>query len=302
MTYPESALGQSNRSIALVVDDNPESLGMVSAALEREGMTVLVARDGAAAIRLAHRVQPDVILMDAIMPEMDGFQTCAALKHGANPVAAPIIFMTGLSDQEHIVKGLRAGGVDYVTKPVVLDELLVRIGTHIANAKLILSAREAAASFGGSVVALDAEGHVLWGAAKARSWLESEQTSTQTRQMADWLQTCTSQSAPEPLEMGPFRFSLVYLSAAAEYLVRVSHVSGIAKEEILSQRFALTHREAEILYWLTLGKTNKDISVILELSARTVNKHLEQVFQKLGVDNRTAAAVLADRELFRRAE
>lgn len=106
------------RSIALVVDDNPESLGMVSAALETHGMTVLVARDGRSAINLTHRVQPDVILMDAIMPEMDGFETCRALKFGPNPVLAPIIFMTGLSDQEHIVKGLRAGGVDYITKPV----------------------------------------------------------------------------------------------------------------------------------------------------------------------------------------
>ena len=302
MSYPETAIEHSNRSIALVVDDNPESLGMVSAALENEGMTVLVARDGASAIRLAHRVQPDVILMDAIMPEMDGFETCQTLKFGANPVAAPIIFMTGLSDQEHIVRGLRAGGVDYVTKPVVLDELLARIGTHIANAKLILSAREAAASFGGSVLALDSEGQVLWGASKALGWLESERANTRAPLVSAWLQRNLTQTAPPPLEIGPFRLSFVCLSGAQEFLVRLSHVSGIAKEEILSKRFELTYREAEILYWLTLGKTNKDISVILELSARTVNKHLEQVFQKLGVDNRTAAAVLADRTLQQRAD
>lgn len=302
MTYPENHIEHTGRSIALVVDDNPESLGMVSAALEKEGMTVLVARDGASAIRLAHRVQPDVILMDAMMPEMDGFETCHTLKFGDDPIDAPIIFMTGLSDHEHIIKGLRAGGVDYVTKPVVLDELLARIGTHVSNAKLILSAREAAASFGGSVLALDGEGQILWGAGKALSWLKNEQIPTQTPQVADWLRKSAAQSAPSPLALGPFRLSLVCLSAAQEFLVRLSHATGFAKEEILSERFDLTHREAEILYWLTLGKTNKDISVILELSARTVNKHLEQVFQKLGVDNRTAAAVQADRALLQRIE
>ncbi|MBO6895661.1 MAG: helix-turn-helix transcriptional regulator, partial [Roseibium sp.] len=69
------------------------------------------------------------------------------------------------------------------------------------------------------------------------------------------------------------------------------------KENVLAVAFELTPREAEVLYWLTLGKTNRDISAILGLSARTVNKHLEQIFQKMGIDNRTSAAVMADRVL-----
>lgn len=299
-------LSEANgRSIALVVDDNPESLGMVSSALEQEGMTVLVARDGPSAIKLTHRVQPDVILMDAVMPEMDGFDTCRALKSGANAVLAPIIFMTGLTEQEHIVKGLRAGGVDYITKPVILDEMLARISTHVANFKLIQGARDAVTSFGGAVLAFDKDGRVLWGARKALTLLENAQTECSdadkgTGPLADWLLNASLNTNTGDFRAGPVEFSFVCLSAAQEYLVQLSHTNGMAKEEVLVRAFSLTKREAEILFWLTLGKTNKDISVILELSARTVNKHLEQVFQKLGVDNRTSAAVLADRTLSQR--
>lgn len=71
----------------------------------------------------------------------------------------------------------------------------------------------------------------------------------------------------------------------------------VSREAILCDQFSLTEREAEVLFWLTQGKTNADIGLILGLSKRTINKHLEQVFQKMGVDNRTAAAVMADRVL-----
>lgn len=290
----------SGRSIALVVDDNPESLGMVATALEQEGMTVLVARDGASAIKLTYRVQPDVILMDAVMPEMDGFDTCRALKTGSNAVLAPIIFMTGLTDQEHIVKGLRAGGVDYITKPVILDEMLARIATHVTNFKLIQGARDAVTSFGGAVLAFDHSAQVLWGAQKALTIFDNARDTCRTEELAHWLHQATGGTASSVFRAGALEFTFVCCSSAQEYLVQVSHSSGLAKEDVLIRAFSLTKREAEILYWLTLGKTNKDISVILELSARTVNKHLEQVFQKLGVDNRTSAAVLADRTLAQR--
>ena len=109
-----------HKCIALVVDDSPESLWMVSAALEQSGITVLVATDGAKAIELTHRVEPDVILMDAMMPGMSGFETCRALKSGPRPLMTPIIFITGLTEKEHIVEGLASGCVDYITKPVVV--------------------------------------------------------------------------------------------------------------------------------------------------------------------------------------
>jgi DNA-binding NarL/FixJ family response regulator len=289
------------RSIALVVDDNPESLGMVSAALESHGMTVLVARDGRSAINLTHRVQPDVILMDAMMPEMDGFETCRALKFGPNPVLAPIIFMTGLSDQEHIVKGLRAGGVDYITKPVELDEMIARLSTHIVNSKLIQSARDALDSCGRAILAFDQQGELAWGSQKALGVFSSVSGDLPMTEFKAWIAGCVEHplSAIAPYAHGTTSFHFVGVSIGRDYLVKITRLEGASNEEKLRAAFDLTARESEVLFWLTLGKTNRDISAILDLSARTVNKHLEQVFQKMGVDNRTSAAVLADRVLAR---
>lgn len=289
------------RSIALVVDDNPESLGMVSAALETHGMTVLVARDGRSAINLTHRVQPDVILMDAIMPEMDGFETCRALKFGPNPVLAPIIFMTGLSDQEHIVKGLRAGGVDYITKPVEIDEMIARLSTHIVNSKLIQSARDALDSCGRAILAFDQQGELAWGSQKALGIFSSVSGDLLMTEFKAWIGGCVKNplSAIAPYAHGTTSFHFLGVSIARDYLVKITRLDGASNEEKLRAAFDLTARESEVLFWLTLGKTNRDISAILDLSARTVNKHLEQVFQKMGVDNRTSAAVLADRVLAR---
>lgn len=289
-----------DKNIALVVDDNPDSLGMVSSALEREGMTVLVARDGRSAIQLTERVQPDVILMDAVMPELDGFETCRLLKSGPNPTPAPIVFMTGLTEQEHVVKGLQSGGVDYITKPVVIEEMIARLTTHILNSKLLQSARQAMDTFETSVLAFDANANLAWASARARHEMSVQGIDVTGQSLLDWLADCVDLpvSAVAPLRLSDdFALQFIGYSAAREVLVKLVRQRVERNEDILQTAFALTHREAEVLYWLTLGKTNRDISTILSLSARTVNKHLEQVFQKMGVDNRTSAAVLADRKL-----
>jgi DNA-binding response OmpR family regulator/DNA-binding CsgD family transcriptional regulator len=288
-----------NKSIALVVDDNPESLGMVSIALENQGLTVLVARDGHAAIQLTERVQPDVILMDAVMPNLDGFETCRILKTGPNPTLAPIIFMTGLSDQEHVVKGLQAGGVDYITKPVVIEELLARMTTHVLNSRLLQSARQAIDASDRMVLAFSEGLDLRWGSEKALEALSAGGFEVGSMAFKAWLASCVGQpvSSVEGFEGPNMNFQFIGYSDAREILVKLVHQRAGLKEDLLQEAFGLTAREAEVLYWLTLGKTNRDISTILTLSARTVNKHLEQVFQKMGVDNRTSAAVLADRQL-----
>src|ERR1700748_3094446 len=110
------------RDVALVVDDSPETLRLLTDALDHAGMTVMVAMDGAAAMRIIDRITPDIILLDAIMPGIDGFETCRRLKREAGLSNVPVIFITGLGEAQHIVHGLEAGGVDYVTKPIVIEE------------------------------------------------------------------------------------------------------------------------------------------------------------------------------------
>ena len=296
MTGPE--LG--NRCIALVVDDNPDTLGMVSAALESEGMTVLVARDGHSAIQLTGRVQPDVILMDAIMPELDGFETCRRLKSGQNPTTAPIVFMTGLTDPEHVVKGLRAGGVDYITKPVAVEEMIARVTTHILNARALTSARNAVGVIASSVLAFDKAGALVWSTEKAQRTLDTNTFDIVAPRVQKWLLGCIDQPVSDVEQCvlsETHALQFIGVSAAQDILIKLIQRRSECNEDVLQRAFGLTAREAEVLFWLTLGKTHRDISAILSLSARTVNNHLEQVFQKMGVDNRTSAAVLADRHL-----
>lgn len=115
----------------LIVDDNPINLRILADYLEAFGYTVLVARDGRSGLEKAQYAQPDLILLDVMMPDIDGFETCRLLKAEEATQAIPVIFMTALSETESKVEGFKAGAVDYVTKPLEQKEVLARIRTHL---------------------------------------------------------------------------------------------------------------------------------------------------------------------------
>jgi DNA-binding response OmpR family regulator/DNA-binding CsgD family transcriptional regulator len=277
----------TQRDIVLVVEDTPETLGLLTDALEGAGLTVLVATGGAAALALVKHITPDLILLDAVMPEMDGFATCRAMKADQALVHIPVIFMTGLSDTAHVVQGLEAGGVDYVAKPVVLDEMLARIRVHLANARAALRTRTALDAAGGFLLAADETGALLWCTPQAEA------------RLAGALEEFSALGfrIPEGLVMKlgerQLEFALIGRIGPGEKLYRLSGSGGGQEEEFLRLQFSLSGREAEVLLWIARGKPNKDVSDILGISPRTVNKHLEQVFTKLGVENRASAAALA---------
>ncbi|MBI5593663.1 MAG: response regulator [Deltaproteobacteria bacterium] len=116
----------------LVVDDTLATIDMVRAALENEGYEIIVATSGEKAIKRAELSKPDLILLDVLMPAMDGLETCRRLKAREKTREIPVIFMTGLASIENKVAGFEAGGVDYVTKPVEIDVVLARVRTHLA--------------------------------------------------------------------------------------------------------------------------------------------------------------------------
>src|SRR6187200_1690877 len=159
------------RDVALVVDDSPETLRLLTDALDGAGMTVMVAMDGAAAMRIVEQITPDIILLDAVMPGMDGFETCRRLKRDAGFSNVPVIFMTGLAETEHIVRGLEAGGVDYVTKPIVIEEMLARIRVHLANARMTRSAQTALDVSGRFLMAVSSQGRIMWATPQAQKLL-----------------------------------------------------------------------------------------------------------------------------------
>ena len=306
-----SSEASKRKDIVLVVDDTPETLGFVTSTLDMAGFTVLVATSGESALDLVDRVTPDLVLMDAAMPGMDGFETCRRLKREKRLAHAPVVFMTGLSETEHIVRGLSAGGVDYVTKPIVVDELLARIRVHLGNARIAHASQNALDASGRFLLASDAAGCLKWCTPRAE-WLlarafpdeyDLERTALPTA-VAVALQRIREAGAQgvQPRGVvgeGGFRLELSFLATLGEdeYLFRIAEVEEGSGEARLQQGLGLTSREAEVLLWLSRGKSNRDIGQILGISPRTVNKHLEQVFVKLGVENRASATARAVRLL-----
>ncbi len=295
---------EKEQDIVLLVDDSPESLGFLTTALEDAGVTVLVARSGEAALKIVERVTPDVVLMDAIMPGLDGFETCQRMKAMTQLTHVPIIFMTGLTETEHIVHALESGGVDYLSKPISLDELRARIRVHLANARRAQSARIALDAAGRHLIAFAADGAVLWSTPQAnrlleRSGMDAALQPEMSRNFAAWYLADGGRGQPGDAftltapGAGGLQFSYLGMVGGDEYLFRLSRMQAEGQEDILRQAFGLTQRESEVLLWIARGKSNRDIGDILGLSPRTVNKHLEQVYTKLGVENRASAAIKA---------
>jgi len=115
----------------LVVDDNPANIGILFECLENAGFKIMVAQDGGDAIEMAENINPDLILLDIIMPEIDGFATCRRLRQIDSIKNIPIIFMTALADIENKVRGFECGAVDYICKPFQQEEVIARINTHL---------------------------------------------------------------------------------------------------------------------------------------------------------------------------
>ena len=289
--------------LVLVVDDSPASLRMFNEALEDAGLTVLVSLGGTQALSIAQKIVPDIVLLDAVMPGLDGFETCEQFK--LNPILAdiPIIFMTGLDDTESTIKGLQCGGVDYLTKPINIDELLARIRVHLNNARRSSTANKALDTTGQHLFTVNTRAQIVWATPQTKKLFQ------QAKVNEHWLQTRFSEQVAEWLCHKPESEQTLHLKGASlklkirlvEYLDN-QHVlmklfdsmapSGAQK---LRQGLPLTIRESEVLYWIGNGKSNSEIGQILSTSPRTINKHLEQVFRKLEVSNRTSAAAIAIR-------
>ena len=283
-----------SNEVVLIVDDVPTSVGALVSELEAEGYAVLVASDGASALERLELVTPDAILMDALMPGMDGFETCRRIKAQPAWAHVPVIFMTGLSETTHIVAGFEAGGVDYVVKPVRAQEVLARLATHVRNARAARLAREAVDLGGLGVLVVDGRGRIAWQSPQAQRWLGEFFGAAGA---AGWLQGEADereQTQPDGRGLLARRLGHVGLGETM-WLLRLRAAGEAAPSRLATA--SLTPRETEVLSWIAKGKTNRDVADILGLSPRTVNKHLEHVFEKLGVETRAAAAALASREL-----
>lgn len=129
-----------NNARVLIVDDTPENIQLLGSMLKSEGYQLNIAQNGLQAIDMVKKVKPDLILLDVMMPELDGHETCKRLKNSPKTQDIPVIFLTGKVETEDIMKGFELGAVDYLPKPFNQKELLLRVQTHLklklANDKL----------------------------------------------------------------------------------------------------------------------------------------------------------------------
>lgn len=317
-----------DRHVVLIVDDKPDNLAMLSDSLDESGHIVLVATDGISALERLDYITPDLILLDAMMPGIDGFETCKRIKLIKSVNHVPVVFMTGLTETEHVVRGFEVGGIDYVTKPIKPQEVVARIGAHIKTARMMSQARGMLEHAAHAVIVLSANGLPLWQTSKASLWLEkyfppgaaavnaghklpmmlqswlNESLVRQRQGNGDIRPLVTTQgdselrvalSAPGQgheitLLLEEKNIGAEIAAATTATLLQSASQGG---ETLLPGSVHLTPRESDVLMWLGKGKTNRDIADILGMSPRTVNKHLEHIFVKLGVETRSAAAVMA---------
>jgi DNA-binding NarL/FixJ family response regulator len=293
------------RGTVMIVDDVPANLALLSDALDEAGFRVLVATDGASALEELNYVTPDVILMDGMMPGMDGFETCRRIKLTETTRNIPVIFMTALSELNDLLKGFDEGAVDYIVKPFRNEEVIARIRAQIQQSRASRRAEQALSSSGLAAMTIDAEGSPTWATPVADLWMkelsEKEASNPGDRpkvpgQLLDW--------ARQNAKPGAAAASFVAQGTRGRYTVRLGPTDGeflllLQKrgddwdQEKLRGALGLTQKEAEVLSWIARGKTNRDIGEILGSSPRTVNKHLEHIFEKLGVETRSAAVARA---------
>lgn len=291
----------TTQPVILVVDDAPETLRMLCDALVMEGYDVLAARDTLEALERFEVTVPDGVLLDAVMPGRDGFDLCAQIKSTPAWSHVPVLFMTGLSETDQIIRGFACGGVDYVVKPLRVPEVMARLATHVRNARVARLAREAVDVAGMGTVLLDSQGRMAWRSPQAADWLAQAFGANEAAQTAaaQWLGRARDEGEAHTPAGNNTRLVARHMGQGGPgesmLLLTQTQADNAALQRL--RNVALTPRETEVLSWLAKGKTNRDIADILGMSHRTVNKHLEHVFEKLGVETRSAAAAIAGRLL-----
>ena len=298
-----------DQHVILIVDDVPENLAVLSDALDEAGYMVLVATDGAGALERLGYVTPDLILLDAVMPGMDGFETCQRIRALPGASHIPVIFMTGLTETEHVVRGFDVGGNDYVIKPLQPREVIARIVAQLRSASQISLANTASEASAHAVIVLDRQGQPIWQTSKALAWMEryfpGDDTTTLPPSLRSWIVQHLTLAGTDPGAVPPLRVQqqdgalcirFSHGERSGDLLLLFDESAPVKPVSPPMDGYQLTPREQDVLAWLAKGKTNRDIADILGMSPRTVNKHLEHIFVKLGVETRTAAAALVARQ------
>jgi DNA-binding NarL/FixJ family response regulator len=305
----------------MIVDDVPANVDVVLGLLHESGFRVLVADSGFRGIEQLELELPDLILLDLMMPGMDGIETCLRIKAREAWKHIPIVMMTAADELSTKLAAFEAGAVDFLTKPIQPEEVLARVRTHLhirelqaqletmnrsltqknqdlaEEIELRLDAeKQLETSLEQALLISDRQGEVLFATRQAQLLLDTFFASVPKNRLPvelhRWLTGLDNQ---KPFNVtnkkrGEIQIDNFALSTSRNLsLMRIEHRNGDRGPQALLA-LGLTAREAEVLYWITEGKTNPEIAIILDSSINTVKKHANNLFTKLGVETRTAAA------------
>lgn len=314
----------SRRQTILIVDDVPANLGVLLDFLGDAGYEVLVAESGLSALEQVSYARPDIILLDVLMPVLDGFETCRRLRADPQWSETPILFLSALSDAVDKVRGFEAGAVDFISKPLHPQEVLARVRAHLQiralqldlaaqnerlrdeialRAEAELQLRE---SLDRAVLVAAPGGEVHFCSRLAQAllarWFPRQRNDGLPAEVAAWLARGTA----EPWTRERERMQLIVRDLSGP---DQGHARMLLLEEFpvavesgsLAPLLALglTQREAEVLSWIAQGKTSPEIAIIVSAAPNTIKKHVGNILLKLGVETRLAAALKATEVLGR---
>ncbi len=278
----------------LVVDDTPANLSLLLDALSEVGYELLVAENGRSALSLLEHTTPDLVLMDLVMPGMDGVTTCRRMKERPECREVPVIFMTAVEEPAQKLRAFEAGALDYITKPVYPPEVLARAAAHLKIRALQVSLADELAlrleaeeqlsqSLDRAVLLADAAGRIVFSTRLATDLLHKHFAGRVDGML--------------PPRLGDEGAPLVVRRFAErdrnDLQMLILEERGAPPGPAALMPLGLTAREAEVLYWIAQGKSNPDIATIIGANVRTVHKHVEHIFQKLGLETRNAAMLAA---------
>jgi DNA-binding response OmpR family regulator/DNA-binding CsgD family transcriptional regulator len=300
----------------LIVDDVPDNVALLHDFLTEQGFTLFVSESGTHALAELGTTQPDLILLDVMMPGLDGFETCRRIKADPKYTDVPIFFMTALGDPVDKVRGLQAGAADYIAKPIFPEEVLARIRVHLElrdrnrelaeqNEKLdaaiqrhLRAERAIRDALDRAIFVADATGRPQFVASAAARLLHRyfpayESTAALPAEIRTWLTQPAGGTLTITREQRRLELTCAPAGDAGESrLVYLDEKAPPPSPEQL-RVLGLTPRETEILFWLAHGKTSPEIGIIVGAAPNTVKKHVEKIMQKLGVETRLAAALKA---------
>ncbi|HYC69659.1 MAG TPA: response regulator [Opitutaceae bacterium] len=295
----------------LVVDDTPANLGVVLELLAHAGLRVLLAESGGRALEILAQQPVDLVLLDVMMPGLDGFATFARMQGQPGLADAPVLFMTAVDEPAQKVRALEGGAVDYISKPLHPPEVLARVRTHLelraarralvaqnerleAEVALRLDAEaQLAQSLDRALLVADRRGRLVFLTRRASNLLHRHFPGQAAGQLPPELRA--GDRVPTPA-------GVLLVQRCAEqgndqltvFFVNEEHAPP-GPAELL--QLGVTPRQAEVLYWIAEGKTNAEIAIILGTSPRTVHKHVEMLYERLGVESRSGAIATAARIL-----